>query len=160
MAIDHGLSAPHRPARWNGWEGSRGWDAGWVRLIADLARADAEPLVGGQFFEAHGTAGANFVGADADFGAHTEFATIGESGGGIPVNGGGIDFSEEQVCGVGVAGDDAIGVGGAVVIDMGDGRVDVRNDLEIQYEVVVLGEIVLIIGGAKDWGCDSGWGWM
>src|ERR1700761_8462953 len=57
---------------------------------AHLAVADADPFVGGQFVEAHGTARADLVGADTDLGAHAEFATVGETGAGVPINSGGI----------------------------------------------------------------------
>src|SRR5207247_7417266 len=61
----------------------------------DLAVADANPFVGRQLLEAHGTASADLVSADADLRPHAEFGAVGEPGRGVPVNGGGIDFGQE-----------------------------------------------------------------
>jgi hypothetical protein len=124
--IEDRLGLGNGERRMSGWSGDFTGVAGWCRgSVADLAGADADPFIGGEFFEAHGTAGADFVGADADFGAHAELATVGEAGGGIPIDGGGIDFGEELAGGDSVAGDDAVGVSGAVVIDVFDGLLDV-----------------------------------
>ena len=89
-----------------------------------MAVAVAQPFVGGEFFKAHGAAGSDFVGADADFGAHAEFAAVSEARGGVPIDGGGIDFGQEFFGGGFVAGDDAIRVGGAVSIDVANGGSD------------------------------------
>ena len=58
------------------------------RSGADLAGAGDDVFVGGEFFEAHGAAGVEFVGRDADFGAHAEFAAVGEAGRGVGVDAG------------------------------------------------------------------------
>jgi len=49
------------------------------QLSADLPVADANPFVGRQLIQSHRAARADFVGADADFRAHAEFATVSES---------------------------------------------------------------------------------
>jgi hypothetical protein len=68
--------------------------AGKINLLhLDLARAANDVFVSGKFLEGHGAAGVKLIGGDADLGAETELATIGETGGGVPVNGGGIDFA-------------------------------------------------------------------
>src|SRR5262249_23293819 len=43
------------------------------RSGANLAVADADPLIAGEFLESHGSARSDLVGADADFGAHAVF---------------------------------------------------------------------------------------
>src|SRR5216684_9427034 len=78
-------------------------------LNPDLAVAVTDPLVSRQFLQPHRTAPADLVGADADFGAHAKFAAVGEASGGIPINGGGIDFVEELFCARRVLCDDEIG---------------------------------------------------
>ena len=63
--------------------------------VPHLAVANSEPLVAGQFLQAHRAARADLVGADTDLGAHAELAAIGEAGRGVPIDGGGIHLAEE-----------------------------------------------------------------
>ena len=62
---------------------------------ADLAVAAEEVFVSGEFLEGHGAAGVEFVGGDADFRAEAEFAAVGESGAGVPIDGGAVHLGEE-----------------------------------------------------------------
>src|SRR6185437_9425888 len=89
-------------------------------LPAHLSAADADPLVSGQFIEAHRAARADFVSADADFGAHAKFAAIGEARGGIPINRGGIDLVQKLFGASFVRCDDAVRVRRAIMIDVID----------------------------------------
>ncbi|MFM1944882.1 MAG: hypothetical protein RI897_3864 [Verrucomicrobiota bacterium] len=112
-----------------------------------MAGSEAEPFDGGEFFESHGAAGADFVGADPDFCAHTELVTVGEAGGGVPVDGGGVDGGEEFPGGGFVGSDDAIGVVAAVAVDVMDGGVDALDRADIEDEVVIFRVVVLVGGG-------------
>ena len=75
-------------------------------LNPHLPRAADDVLVRSQLIEAHGAAGVEFAGADADFRAKTEFAAVGEAGRGVPVNGGRIDFVKIALGRGRVVGDD------------------------------------------------------
>ncbi len=106
-------------------------------LGAGLAGAGDLVFVGAEFFEAHGAAGVDLVGGDADFRAEAELVSVGEAGGGVPVNGGGVAVGEE-VAGDGfVAGADGVGVVGAVSLDVLEGLVEVCNDADREDEVEV-----------------------
>jgi hypothetical protein len=63
--------------------------------LPDLAGSEADPLVGAEFVEAHGAAGAEFIGADANLGPHAELAAVGEAGRGVPIDRGRIDVLKE-----------------------------------------------------------------
>src|SRR2546421_1270147 len=67
------------------------------RLHADLAVAGDDPFVGGEVGGAHGAAGVELVGADADLGAETVFPAVGETGGGVDDHAGGVDAVCELV---------------------------------------------------------------
>src|SRR5439155_9211118 len=118
-------------------------------LSSDLPVARANPLVGGQFLEAHRAARAHFVGADADLRAHPEFGTVGETGRGIPVNGGRIDFGQKLFGVRLVCRDDAVGMRRAVVVDVVDGLLHPRHDADGQNGVVVFSKVVLLRGGTE-----------
>ncbi len=47
---------------------------------------EADPLVGGQCFQPHRTAGVEFLGTDSHLRAQSKLATVGEARGGIHVN--------------------------------------------------------------------------
>ena len=73
------------PCRFHALEQSRSvWTAVYSTALeisgAHLAGAKAEPFVAGEFFQAHGTARADFIGADANLSAHAELTAIGEPG--------------------------------------------------------------------------------
>ena len=51
--------------------------------VAHLAVAEDGEFAGGQRFESHGTVGVQFGGGNADLRAQSQFAVIGEAGGGI-----------------------------------------------------------------------------
>src|SRR3954470_24137268 len=112
----------------------------------DLTGAQTKPFIAGQLFQAHGTASADFIRADADFRAHAELAAIGKAGGSIPIHGGGVDFGEELVRAGLVAGHNGVGVGRAVMTNMLDGLGEVIHDANIEDVVVVFGEKILVGG--------------
>ncbi len=76
-----------------------------------------------------------FVGGDADLGAEAVFATVGEAGGGVDEDAGGVDFGGEFFGGGEVGGDDGVGVLAGVFGDVGDGFVD-RGDLFDSDDIV------------------------
>src|SRR6266581_780219 len=75
---------------------------------SELPIANADPLVSGQFFQAHRTAGADFVRADADFRAHPEFGAVGETRRSVPIDGRGVHLGQELFCATLVCRDDAV----------------------------------------------------
>ena len=75
-------------------------------------------FVGGEFFQAHGAAGVQFVGADADFGPHTEFGAVSESRRGVHVDRRGIDPLQEGLLGLFRLGENGVGMLGAKVVDV------------------------------------------
>ena len=56
-------------------------------------------LVGGELPQAHGAAGVELLGADADLGSEAELLAIGESGRGVDDHCGGVDLAGEAVGG-------------------------------------------------------------
>ena len=69
-------------------------------LAFGLAVAAYFVLVGAKLFEAHGAAGVELVGGYADFRAEAEFKTVGETRGGVPVDGRAVDAVEEFLGGL------------------------------------------------------------
>ena len=69
-----------------------------------------EPFVGADFFQCHGATCVEFLGGDAYLCSETELGTVGEGGGDVVIDTGGIDLGHEAVgCGA-VLGDYALGV--------------------------------------------------
>src|SRR5687768_16993181 len=91
-----------------------------LRLGSNLAIADAHPPVTAQPLQSHRTARANLVRADADLGAHSELAAIGEARGSIPINRRRIHLGEELFRMRFVLRNDAVGVRGSVMVDVVD----------------------------------------
>src|SRR5260221_5259896 len=60
------------------------------KLSPNLTGPQPNPLVSRQLFQAHWSARSHFVGADANFRAHSKFTAIREPGGGVPIDGGAI----------------------------------------------------------------------
>src|ERR1039458_3031780 len=80
------------------------------RSAPHLARANADPLVTGQFLEAHWAARADLVGAYADLGAHAELAPVREAGRGVPIHCRGVHFAQKLLRAPLIPRDDAVGV--------------------------------------------------
>src|SRR5215467_15230516 len=95
-------------------------------LLAHLASADDFVFCGGQLRDGEGAAGVEFLGADAHFGAEAEFAAIGETGRGVPVDGGRIHLAQELARAGFIGSDDGIGVLGGVAVDVRDSVFDAR----------------------------------
>ena len=68
-----------------------------VPLRPQMPVAADDVLVGGQVGGAHGAAGVELVGADADLGAQAVLAAVGEAGRGVDHHAGGIDGGDEAV---------------------------------------------------------------
>ena len=97
-------------------------------LWARLPVASNQPLIRGDFFEGHGAAGVQFLCADANLCAKAELTAIGEAGGGIVIDTGGIDLVEEALGGCGVLGDDALAVTRAIAGNVLKGFVQAIDD--------------------------------
>src|SRR5262245_52263206 len=106
-------------------------------LPSHLSRAEANPLVSGQLIQAHRAARAHFVRADADLGAHAEFAAVGKARAGVPINGSAVHFGEESMRGGFVLRDDAIAVGAAITVDMLDGGPNAIHNPNVEDVIVI-----------------------
>jgi len=119
--VDRAVKAnkTRRKGRLGGWFTGNGSavNARGSSVRCDLAVAFDQEFVGAELTEAHGAAGVEAVGADADFGAVAKFKAIGEARAGVPVNGGAVDGREEAAGGGFVGGDDGVAVVGAVAVD-------------------------------------------
>src|SRR5688500_12771851 len=87
---------------------------------SDMTVPRDDPLVGGEVARAHGAAGVELVGADADFGAQSVLASVGESCARIDHHAGGIDALDELVDVARRGAEDRVGVVGAVAVDVID----------------------------------------
>lgn len=67
-------------------------------------------LVTRELAQAHGAAGVEFVGGDADFGAEAEFAAVGEAVGDVVENAGGVDRAQEAIGSGLICSDNGVGV--------------------------------------------------
>src|SRR5579859_5346921 len=113
-----------------------------------LAVANDNELVAGQFLEAHRTAGVDFVGGNADLGAEPILAAVGEAGAGVPKHAGAVDFAQEFLGSRFVARDDRVAVGGPVFRNVIDGFVDVLDDAYGENEVEIFGVPIVFGRGA------------
>src|SRR5262245_47068764 len=93
-------------------------EAGNGRSRPDLPAAADAVFEAGELIDPDRPAGVKAAGGNADLGAETELAAVGELGGGVVQHDRGIDLAQEFVRRGAVAGDDGIGVMGAVAIDM------------------------------------------
>ena len=96
-------------------------------MLADLAGAIDEVFVTAKFCQAHGAAGVELVGADADLGSESKLAAVIEAGAGIVHDHGAFDLMLETLSRSAVGGDDAVGVMRAVVIDVSDGLIEIGD---------------------------------
>ena len=117
-----------------------GWSAG-------LAGAPDDVFVGAQLLQAHGAPGVQFLGGDAHLAAQPELSPVGETGGGIDVDGGGIHLQGEQIDGRGILRDDALTVMGGVQIDVPDGLLHGVHHPDAQDVIQKLPVEVLFRGG-------------
>src|ERR1700736_5614492 len=88
---------------------------------SNLSAAPHQILVTGQLFHAHRSTRVEFVGTDADFRTHPEFAAVGELGGRIVQHEGAVDAREKALGCLRVAGHDAVGVLRAILVNVSDG---------------------------------------
>src|SRR6266478_6276514 len=88
--------------------------------LPHLAIANPNPFVTGQLLQTHRSARPNFIGADADFCAHTELSAVGKPRRGIPINRGRIDFIQKFFRMGIIASDDAVGMSRTIMVDMID----------------------------------------
>lgn len=91
----------------------------WSNSSLHHAIAGDAILVAGEFAQGHRSAGVELVGGNADLGTEAKFFAIGEAGGDVVKHAGAVDAVKENVCGCGIGGDDAIGVMGTILVDVG-----------------------------------------
>src|SRR5690606_18493889 len=113
---------------------------------AGLAVAADAVFEAGELFDADGAAGVHFAGGDADFAAETEFAAVGELGGGVVQQDGAVDFAEELLNSSRVLGDDRFGVVAGIVLDMRDGVFEAVDHFDRDDGVLVFGAPILFSG--------------
>src|SRR5690606_12787667 len=111
---------------------------------ARLPVPEYQVLEARQLLQAHGAAGVHFAGGDADFGAHAELAAVGELGGGVVHHHRAVDRGHEAAGGLGVLGQDRVGVVAGVRVDPGDALVEAVDDLHAGDGVEVLGVPVFL----------------
>src|SRR5580704_13971119 len=106
------------------------WESRWraKRLRPCLAVAVNAIFERAELFDPDGPACVHAAGGDADFGAETEFAAVGELGRGVVQDDGRVDFSEEGPGRRLVLGDDAIGMMRAKSLDMIDRGLEAVDD--------------------------------
>ena len=68
-----------------------------------------------------------FIGTDPDFRSHPKFGSIGETGGGIDVDGGGIHLGEKGFLRFFVLRHNGVGMAGTIGIDVGNSGIDIVN---------------------------------
>ena len=79
----------------------------------------------------------------------TKSVSVGHSGAAVGKDAGGVNGVQEGVDGVWVLGDDDVGVGGAVAVDVVDGLVDGLDNLDGAPEVTVLVLKLGSLGGTE-----------
>ena len=89
----------------------------------DVSVAEEFVLVGEEAFEAYGASGVDFGGGDAYFGAEAVAEAVGEAGGGVLIDAGGVHQGHEAAGGFFIFRNNTVGVVGAVGIDVADGFV-------------------------------------
>ena len=89
------------------------------------------------------------LGGDAHLAAESELAAVGEAGGGVDIDGGGIDAAGEFFRRRRIGGDDRLAVAGGMAVDMGDGFVNVGDDLDGEDIIEELGIKVVLAGGGS-----------
>src|SRR6478735_12073969 len=117
----------------------------------DLTRTADNVLVGRQLLEAHGAAGVELVGADADLGAEAELVAVVEARRGVPEHDGAVDAVEEFLRDGGVLRHDRVRVVRAMGLDVLDGGIDPVDDPHREDEVEEFGAVVRL-GGRGDQG--------
>src|SRR5208282_391029 len=110
---------------------------------ASLPATAYDVFVAGQLLDADRSARMKFIGTDADFRAHSEFAAVGELCGGVMQHDRAVDPVEEAFGGCGIGGHDRIRVARAVMLDVRDCRVDAVDDAYGNDGVEIFGVPIL-----------------
>ena len=116
---------------------------------ARLPVALDHPFVGGDLLECHGAAGMELLRGDAYLGTESELGAVGEAGGRVPIDAGGIDLVEEALCRAGIVGDDALAVARAVAADVEEGFVERIDHPDGHAQRQELGAERLVVGHGK-----------
>ena len=98
--------------------------------VPDLSGPAHYRFVSCQFVETDRAPGVQFLSADSDFRTHSKLKAVGESGGGVHVDAGGVDFAGEALRVGEVLSDDRFGVCRTVFRDVVDSvikRIDHAN---------------------------------
>ena len=86
-----------------------------------------------------------FLGGDANLGTESELCSVGEGGGGIVVDTGGIHLEEETVGSMNVLGNDTLAMAGTVGTDMRQGLVQSADDAYAQIVREPLAAVFAIV---------------
>src|SRR4051794_24175335 len=107
----------------------------WVSgLVANLAVAPYDVLVGGELAQRHGAPGVQLLGADADLRAEPELGAVGEASGRVDDDGAAVDRVGEAGGGRQLTGEDGLGVSGREAVHVLDGGVERRHDCHAYLE--------------------------
>ena len=116
-------------------------------LLSDLARAAHEIFIGGQFFEAHRTAGVESIGADTDLRPKTKFVAVIKTGRGIPEDDGTINAAEKFFCGSVVRCHNGVRMVGTMCLNVRDRRRAIIDNFDRENEIKKFGAKIFRCGG-------------
>src|SRR5690554_5288480 len=111
----------------------------------DVAVAEYHIFLGSQAFQANRATGVDLVGGNADFSPQAIFETVRKAGGGVDHHRTGIHLGQEPAGPGVVLGDDAVGMLGAVTVDVLDCAIQAvdhthrKNRRQVLFVPVVLG---------------------
>src|SRR5206468_3374793 len=91
---------------------------------AHLPVSEPQPFVARQLLQTHWSPCPDFVGANSDLRSHAELPAVGEARRGVPINGRGVDLVQEFHSRGFITCHDAVGMRGAIVIDVINGGFD------------------------------------
>src|SRR5690554_8137173 len=91
----------------------------------DVAVAEYHIFLGSQAFQANRATGVDLVGGNADFSPQAIFETVRKASGGVDHHRTGIHLGQEPAGPGVVLGDDAVGMLGAVTVDVFDGAIQI-----------------------------------
>ena len=113
-------------------------------LRANLSVSVDDVFGGGQFPQTHGASGMKFLGADADLRPESKLCSVGKTGGGIHIYGGRVHRVQKVLGFEIVPCDDGLGMAGSMLVDEGNGLLQVCYCSHGQDIVVILLSLIHI----------------
>ena len=109
-----------------------------------MSIADDHIFAGSQRRQSHRSTSVQFLRADADLGAKPEFEAVGEAGGSVVIDGGGIDFVQEPLRPLAVFRHDTFRMHRSETVDMGDSFVQIADHLDVEHVIVILRSKIIV----------------